>query len=103
LPICLPQVGCAPLLKIAATKKTDVRKSRRWWGHRRLSREDQLRRPGRDSDEPGHPLPIHFHQDRLTGLLRFLELLDRRLRAVDRLLANLLQDVARLEADVVGR
>src|SRR5260370_16199737 len=32
-------------------------------------REDQLRRPGRDNDEPRHPLPIEFYQHPLSGLL----------------------------------
>src|SRR5260370_2155096 len=66
-------------------------------------REDQLRRPGRDSDEPGHPLPIYFHQDRFAGLLGFLELLGSHLGAVDHVLADLLQHVARLQALVIGQ
>ena len=80
-----------------------ARQSRRWWGHRRLVERYQLRRPGRDSDEPGHPLPIHFHQDRLAGVLGFLELVGSHLGAVDRLLPTCCRMSPALQALVVGR
>src|SRR5471030_2965307 len=80
-----------------------ARQSRRWWGHRRLRREVGLRRPGRDSDEPCHPLPIDLEKHRLLGFLRALQHVDRLLRSLDLLLADLLQDVARAQALVIGR
>src|SRR5690348_12878903 len=79
-----------------------TRQSRRWRSTAGFVEKVRSRCPGRNSNVPGHSLSIDLEQNRLLRLLRLVQLGDRGLGAADRVVPDLLQDIARTQAVIVG-